>query len=48
MGDTKPSDNTLHKSKHTGSSTLSYRVGLDPVATSYFVASIERTRNIPG
>ena len=48
MGDTKPSDNTLHKTKHTRTSTLSYRVGLDPVAASYFVAWIERTRNIPG
>ena len=26
---------------------LSYRVELDPVATSYFVGCIERTRNIP-
>ena len=29
MGDTKPSDNTLHKTRHNRSSMLSYRVGLD-------------------
>ena len=47
MGDTKPSNNMLHKSNHTRSSILSYRVGLDPVQTSYLVGWIERTRNIP-
>ena len=47
-GDTEPSDNTLYKTKHTRSSILSYRVGLDPIATSYLVGWIEKTRNIPG
>ena len=47
MGDTEPSDNTLHKTKHTRSSILSYRVGLDIVAIPYHVGWIERTRNIP-
>ena len=31
MGDTKASNNTLHETKHTGSSILSCRVGLDPI-----------------
>ena len=48
MGDIEPSDNTLNKTKHTRSSILSYRVGLDPIATSYLVGWIEKTRNIPG
>ena len=33
MGDTEPSNTMLHKNKHTTSSILSYRVGLDPIAT---------------
>ena len=37
MGDTEPPNNMLHKAKHTNSSILSYRVGLDPIATSYLV-----------
>ena len=41
MRDAEPSKNTLHKTKHTKSSILSYRVGLDPVATSYFVVWME-------
>ena len=40
-GRTKPSNNMLHKAKHTSSSILSYRVGLDPVATSYLLGWIE-------
>ena len=40
------SNNTLHKTTHTRSS-ISYRVGLDPDATSYLVCWIERTRNFP-
>ena len=48
MGDIKTSDNILYKTKHTKSSILSYRVGLDPIATSYLVGWIEKTRNIPG
>ena len=40
--DTEPSDNTLYKTKHTRSSILSYRVGLDPIATSYLVDWIEK------
>ena len=48
MGDIKPSDNTLYKTKHTRSSILNYRVRLDPIATSYLVGWIEKTRNIPG
>ena len=47
-GDTEPSDNTLDKTKHTRSSIVSFRVGLDPVATSYLVGWIGRTRNTPG
>ena len=46
--DTDPSKNMLHKTKHTSSSIRSYMVGLDPVATSYLVGWIERTRSIPG
>ena len=48
MGDTEPSNNTLHETKHTKSSTLSYKIGLNPVVTSYLVDWIERARNIPG
>ena len=47
MGDTKPSNNMLHKNNHTRSSIHSYGVGLDPVKTSYLAGWIERTRNIP-
>ena len=35
MGGTEPPNNMLHKAKHTSCSMLSYRVGLDPIATSY-------------
>ena len=31
MGDTKPSNNTLHKAKRTRGSILSYGIGLHPV-----------------
>ena len=48
MGDTKPPNNMLPKAKHTSSSILSYRVGLDPIATSYLVGWIKSTCNIPG
>ena len=48
MGDPEPSDNMLQKTKHPRRSTLGYRVGLDPVTTSYLVGCIERTRNITG
>ena len=48
MGDTEPSNKMLHKTKHTSSSILSYRVGLDPITTSYLVGWIEWTRNISG
>ena len=48
MGDIEPSDNTLYKTKHIRSSILSYRFGLDPIATSYLVGWIENTRNITG
>ena len=43
MGDTKPSNNTLHKTKHTKNSILSFQAGLDPVATSYLVHWTENT-----
>ena len=48
MGDNEPSNNTLHKIKHSSSSILSYSVGLNPDATSCLVGWIERTCNIPG
>ena len=48
MGDTEPLNNTLLKTKHTRSSILSYRVGSDPVTTSYLVGWNKRTSNIPG
>ena len=48
MGDTEPPNNMLHKAKHTSSSILSYRVGLDPNATSYLVGWIEWACNILG
>ena len=48
MGDTEPPKNRLRKIKHTRSSILGYRVGLDTVATSYLVGWIESTRSIPG
>ena len=41
MGDTEPPHNMLHKTKHTSHSILSYRVGLDPIATFYLAAWIE-------
>ena len=44
----RPSNNSLYKTKHTSSSILSCRVGLDPIATSYLGGSIERTHNVPG
>ena len=47
-GDTETSNNTLHITKHTSSSILSYRVGLDPIATFCLEGWIERTQNIPG
>ena len=34
-------NNRLHKTKHTSSSILSYRIGLDPIVTSYLVGWIE-------
>ena len=37
MGGTEPPDIMLPKAKHTSSSILSYRIGLDPIATSYLV-----------
>ena len=43
MGNTEPPNNMLPKAKHTSSSILSCRVGLDPIATSYLVAWIKRT-----
>ena len=45
VGDTKPSNNTLYKTKHSKSNILSYRVGLDPVATLYLVEWIEKSQN---
>ena len=47
MVDTKPSINMLHKTYHTKSCILSYRVGSDPVTTSFLVGWIKKTRNIP-
>ena len=41
MGDTEPPNNMLPKAKHTNSSILSYRVGLDPIAKSYLVGWIK-------
>ena len=34
MGNTEPPNNILPKTNHPSSSILSYRVGLDPIATS--------------
>ena len=48
MGNTEPSDNTLHKTKHTSFSILSYSFGLNPVATPCLIGSIEKTRKVPG
>ena len=48
MGDTEPPNNMSPKAKQTSSSILSYRIGLDPISTSYLVGWIERTCNIPG
>ena len=42
MKDTKTSNNTLHKTKHTRSSVPSYRVVLDPVAISYLTVGLKR------
>ena len=44
MGDTEPPNNMLPKAKHTSSSILSYRVGLDPIATSCLAGGL----NEPG
>ena len=41
MGDTETPNNMLPKAKHTSSSILSYRVGLDPIATSYLAGWIK-------
>ena len=41
MGDTEPPYNMLPKAKHTSSSVLSYRIGLDPISTSYLVGWIK-------
>ena len=41
MGDVKPPNNMLPKAKHTTSSILNYRVGLDPIAAPYLVGWIE-------
>ena len=41
MGDTEPPRKMLPKAKHTSSSILSYKVRLDPIATSYLVGWIE-------
>ena len=41
MGDTEPSDNMFRKAKHTSSSILSFRVGLDPITTSYLLRWIK-------
>ena len=41
MADTEPPNNMLPKATHTSSSILSYRVGLDPIATSYLVGWIK-------
>ena len=41
MGDTEPSNNMLPKGKDTSSSILSYRVGLDPIATSHLAGWIK-------
>ena len=35
MGDTEPSSNMLHKTKQTRIIILKYRIGLDPVITSF-------------
>ena len=48
MEDVEPLDNKSYKTKHTRSTILSYRFGLDPIATSYPLGWIEKTRNIPG
>lgn len=48
MGDIKPSNNMLHKTKDSESSILNQGVGLDPVPASYIVSWIEKSRNVPG
>ena len=40
-GRTEPPKYMLPKAKHTSSNILSYRVGLDPIATSYLVGWIK-------
>ena len=40
MGDTEPLNNMLPKAKRTSISILSYRIGLDPIATSFYVGWI--------
>ena len=37
MGDTEPSNKMFFKTKHTKSNILSHGVGVDSVATSYFI-----------
>ena len=37
MGYTETPNNMLHNAKHTSSSILSYRIGLDPIASFYLV-----------
>ena len=46
MEDTEPSNNALHKTKHTKSSILRYGIGLDPVATSCLVGWIKRAHKL--
>ena len=41
MRDNETPNNMFHKAKHTSSSILSYRIGLDPIVTSYLVGWIE-------
>ena len=41
MGATEPPNNILPKAKHISSSILTYRVRLDPIATSYLVGWIK-------
>ena len=48
MGDNEHPNKMLHKAKHTSSSILSYRAGLDPITTFYLVAWIEWSCNIHG
>ena len=41
MGDTEPPNNMSPKAKQTSSGILSYRIGLDPISTSYLVGWIK-------